>query len=407
MSNLPIICVLLTTLLMTIVHARSLTPSRTSPSSLFHLTPIPYPTLPSSPSSSSFSPPFASPSPSSSLFNDSLSQYLLLLSSAAYSSSPSLCLLSHPSSLHFTVTHTFTTSPFYSSTLYGYAGVDSSPSSPSLTFAFQGSMTPSQLYEELRHDNPMPASNSSASPLLANAYFYDGALLLLPNVTTAYRSLTARYPTYPVYFTGHSLGAALATMLAFLLLTSPLPTPSSSSPLPLPLAPVLYTFGEPRLGNHALSLLLTSTLPAHFRVVHWRDVVPHLPPCPTTTDPVTHASVCAVTNGTKGYYGYHSQVEVFYSSVMPSLGGGKGGGGGGGGPGVKWEECWGEPLGEDQACSNQFDYWSVDDHEVYYQVDVGTFCLTPPELLASKEEEAAAAATFRTPLPRVAVSQYR
>lgn len=63
----------------------------------------------------------------------------------------------------------------------------------------------------------------------------------------------------PVLYTGHSLGAALATLAA-----------SQRPPQ------ALYTFGSPRVGNRAFAATL-ATCPT-FRVVHHRDVIPHLPP---------------------------------------------------------------------------------------------------------------------------------
>ena len=299
-------------------------------------------------------------------FNDSLSQYLLLFSSAAYSTSPSTCLASKLPSPTFQVTHSFNAT-LYGSALYGFAGIDHS-TPPSIVFSFQGSMSYTQLYEELQHESPIPPINSTT--LLANSYFWSASQLLLPAVSAALRNLTSTlFPSTPsIFFTGHSLGAALATVLAYLLVTSTPPPPS---------IPILYTFGEPRIGNYPMSQALSLALPLHYRVVHWRDVVPHLPPCPTTVDPLTRATVCSASNGTARYYAYHSPLEVLYSEAMPQWGRG-------GGRGVKVVECHGSPVGEDQTCGNAFDSWSVEDHEVYYQVDVGTFCLTPPELATTR-----------------------
>lgn len=64
--------------------------------------------------------------------------------------------------------------------------------------------------------------------------------------------------TCPVYFTGHSLGGALATLAA-----------ARRRPR------ALYTFGSPRVGNRALGGLL-DTLPV-FRVVHGADAVAEVP----------------------------------------------------------------------------------------------------------------------------------
>ena len=38
-----------------------------------------------------------------------------------------------------------------------------------------------------------------------------------------------------------------------------------------------YTFGQPRVGNAAYATAFSS-LAQEFRVVHYKDIVPHLPP---------------------------------------------------------------------------------------------------------------------------------
>jgi len=42
--------------------------------------------------------------------------------------------------------------------------------------------------------------------------------------------------------------------------------------------PILYNYGSPRLGNKNFAKYFSKILPDSIRIVHDRDVVPHLPP---------------------------------------------------------------------------------------------------------------------------------
>ena len=70
-----------------------------------------------------------------------------------------------------------------------------------------------------------------------------------------------------VWLTGHSLGGALAVLLAATLLESAIPVAG------------LYTFGAPRVGNNAFAARLNEGLAraAHWRVVNEGDLVPQVP----------------------------------------------------------------------------------------------------------------------------------
>lgn len=40
----------------------------------------------------------------------------------------------------------------------------------------------------------------------------------------------------------------------------------------------VYNFGSPRFGNENLAQFVKLKIPSHYRLVHNRDLVPHLPP---------------------------------------------------------------------------------------------------------------------------------
>ena len=73
----------------------------------------------------------------------------------------------------------------------------------------------------------------------------------------------------PLWFTGHSLGGALATLAAD----------------HHPAATGLYTFGSPRVGNWAFR---RDFKVPHFRFVHNLDLITHLPPMIPVISPYVH-----------------------------------------------------------------------------------------------------------------------
>jgi hypothetical protein len=85
----------------------------------------------------------------------------------------------------------------------------------------------------------------------------------------------APHPLEALYITGHSLGAAMAALMAIMLLTD-----DAYAPIVRTLRAV-YTFGQPMIGSPSLAavcdaddFLGTDVI----RYVYRRDVIPHLPP---------------------------------------------------------------------------------------------------------------------------------
>jgi len=101
--------------------------------------------------------------------------------------------------------------------------------------------------------------------------FYHTYLALREQVLAALAVYRQEHPTAVLHLTGHSLGGALAVFAALELIHT----------LGLRVE-MLYTFGQPRIGNVAFQKFLQASLEAsscaHFRITHHRDPVPHLPP---------------------------------------------------------------------------------------------------------------------------------
>jgi esterase/lipase len=72
-----------------------------------------------------------------------------------------------------------------------------------------------------------------------------------------------------VVVTGHSLGGSIAALAALDLVLSKVVTSENMQ---------LYTFGEARVGNKVYADTMDKYVINSYRVVHYADIVPHLPP---------------------------------------------------------------------------------------------------------------------------------
>lgn len=147
--------------------------------------------------------------------------------------------------------------------------------------------------------------------------FYTAEQAVFGEVLAQVQSLLSKYPGYTVFVTGHSLGAALATLTANDLTQSGIKIR-------------LFNYGSPRIGNDEFAEFTSSFLTDRNRVTHHKDMVVHTPPHET----FTHIS---------GEY-YESDDTV---SVMTCVG------------------------YEDPNCSYQWSITSISDHLYYMGVVMG------------------------------------
>lgn len=163
---------------------------------------------------------------------------------------------------------------------------------------------------------------------------------------------------YKLLITGHSLGGAAATLCA------------ADMGLRFGLRPLLYTFGEPRVGDVVFAQTLPLFTLGAFRVVHKSDCVPHLPPC---CDGLL-AGQCLP----RRLCPYHHGEEIWYADGMPSLlppSADEPADGGDGPATPAYVVC---PGDEDEAACSNGSVTSVPDHKVYFGVHLGAFCGFPP-----------------------------
>mgnify|MGYP000870790975 len=99
-----------------------------------------------------------------------------------------------------------------------------------------------------------------------HAGFYIGYQEVSPTVKSQVQLILNKYRNTEIYVTGHSLGAALSALAALDIKAT------------FGKVDQLINFGQPRVGNQAFADYLARQLPSTFRVIHYADLVPHLPP---------------------------------------------------------------------------------------------------------------------------------
>lgn len=77
-------------------------------------------------------------------------------------------------------------------------------------------------------------------------------------------------PKWQVYVTGHSLGGALATLLALELASSRMAKCGA-------LSVTMYNFGSPRVGNRRFAEVYNKKVKDSWRIVNHRDIIPTVP----------------------------------------------------------------------------------------------------------------------------------
>ncbi|PRP84761.1 Lipase family protein [Planoprotostelium fungivorum] len=144
------------------------------------------------------------------------------------------------------------------------------------------------------------------------------------------------WPQYPhIYFTGHSLGAAISTVALADLVSGGIIN-STDHPIHL------YSFGSPRCGNEALSRYVNKKIVESWRVVHWMDPIPRNPPL---------------------FTGYHhvSKLTDIDSAVFYN-------------EGNTAHIICDDP--EESRCEPFTISFSIDDHRHYLGINVGDYCET-------------------------------
>ena len=197
----------------------------------------------------------------------------------------------------------------------------------SLFVSFRGSVNIPNWIDNIQISKMTPYDDKQ---IQVEKGFYKAYNYLKPDIINNLQILTTKYNTNRIFITGHSLGASMATLLAYDILT--IYTGFHLS--------YLVTFGSPRVGNiNFVSSFTKYNNGVSYRITHYYDIVPHVP---------------------EELFGYlHVSNEIWFNEDN-----------------THYDECYDSGSGgEDPLCSNScspIHCTSVSDHLHYMNITMGS-----------------------------------
>jgi len=219
------------------------------------------------------------------------------------------------------------------------------PETKRIVVSFRGTSNIVQLLNELALSAGV---NFNLCPNVhgAKALFYFNAayIKIRDGLQSHIQYLKKMRPDYDIYFTGHSLGGALATLASLDFTCNGI----------LPKKQVhLWTFGSPRVGDITLANAVIHHVGEHWRITHNKDTVVHVPPCKMNAFGKCTAEGSKIVDAFLGAfnYGWHLWPEVHY---LPGF--------------THYRIC---ESSEHEHCANQYTLpsTSVADHKGYFGTD--------------------------------------
>ena len=159
------------------------------------------------------------------------------------------------------------------SDLQGYVGV--LPSSKSIFVTFRGSSSVLNWLDDFEVLK-IPYTTYPSCNCSVHKGFYKATLSLKESTITAIQTLFNKYPDYKqLFFTGHSLGAAITQLMAMEMMIY-----FSEKMIIDDITVTIYNFGQPRVGDNKYAGFVNTIIDEDhfFRFTHYKDTVPHVPP---------------------------------------------------------------------------------------------------------------------------------
>ncbi|KAL6738113.1 hypothetical protein Aduo_011696 [Ancylostoma duodenale] len=249
------------------------------------------------------------------------------LASAAYSSSPQNCIDNNYGNASLATYYSGECDPDPYDSCAGFTAV--LHDDQAIVLSFRGTMRFMQLVEEANW-SAFHGKTKWVAGGYVSTYFYNAFMAVWNGrLGKSFEALLAAYPNYQVWVTGHSLGASMASLAASYVIAKENISGSNVK---------LITYGQPRTGDYAFAASHNRLVPYSYRVVHWRDIVPHIP-----------------MEGFEGYW--HHNSEAFYPYNMEK--------------GSNFTICHAD---ESSHCSDGLLYdLSVYDHLHYFNRDVSKY----------------------------------
>lgn len=180
----------------------------------------------------------------------------------------------------------------YNTTVHGF--IQNPPDSKDLlVLSFRGTHGFAQLESEFTHILLKPKLGFELKGIeqnfLVQDYFVNSANALWDIM----KDRIQKRLSSKIVIAGHSLGGAIASLIALRVLTE------------FNIHPSVYSFGEPRVGDYNFSVVYDKLISDSWRVVHHNDAVAHLPACQHT---ITNILECNPVPGAN----YHHGKEIFF-----------------------------------------------------------------------------------------------